>query len=97
MLTTGEEVTLITWPVILVTRSYMHENGGEAPGQDAVGASWRKRRLRYAICQCLSHGFPISYVVDRLLNRVLSEQVRGRVVENRPSASRSAFSYSFPE
>ena len=29
-------VTLITWPVILVTCSYMHKNAGEAPGQDAV-------------------------------------------------------------
>ena len=76
MLTTGE-VTLVTWPVTLVTCSYMHENGGEVPGQDAVGASWRKRRLRCVIFQHLSHGFPISYIVDRLLNRVLLERVRG--------------------
>ena len=36
MLITGA-VTLVTWPVTLVTRSYMCKNGGEAPGQDAVG------------------------------------------------------------
>ena len=41
MLTTGV-VMLVAWPVMLVTRSYMRENGGEAPGQDAVGASWRQ-------------------------------------------------------
>ena len=35
-------VTLVAWPVMLVTRSYMSKNGGEAPGQDAVGASWRQ-------------------------------------------------------
>ena len=75
----------------------MHENGGEAPGQDTVGESWRKRWLRCAISQRLSHGFPISYVVDRLLNRELSELVRDSVVENKPSASWSVFSYDFPE
>ena len=37
----------------------------------------------------LSHGFPISYIVDRLLDRALSERVRGRALENSPSASRS--------
>ena len=31
--------------------------------------------------QRLSHGFPVSYVVDRLLYRALSKQVRGRVLE----------------
>ena len=36
-------VTLVTWPVTLVTHSYMCKNGGEAPEQDAVGASWRQR------------------------------------------------------
>ena len=35
-------VTLVTWPGTLLTRSYMRENGGEAPEQDAVGASWRQ-------------------------------------------------------
>ena len=35
MLITGA-VTLVTWPVTLVTRLYMRKNGGEAPGQDAV-------------------------------------------------------------
>ena len=39
MLITGV-VTLITWPVTLVTRSYMHKIGSKAPGQDAVGVSW---------------------------------------------------------
>ena len=39
MLTTGA-VTLITWAFGLETRSYMPKNGSEAPGQDAVGASW---------------------------------------------------------
>ena len=38
MLITGV-LTLVTWPVTLVTRSYMRKNGGEAPGQDAVSAS----------------------------------------------------------
>ena len=38
------------------------------------------------VCQRLSHGFPISYIVDRLLDRALSEQVRGRVLESSPSA-----------
>ena len=32
-------VTLVAWPFMLVTCSYMCKNGGEAPGQDAVGAS----------------------------------------------------------
>ena len=35
-------VMLVTWPVMLVTHLYMRKNGGEAPGQDAVGASWRQ-------------------------------------------------------
>ena len=35
-------VTLITGVVTLVTRSYMCKNGGEVPGQGAVGASWRQ-------------------------------------------------------
>ena len=38
MLITGV-VTLVTWPVTLVTCSYMRKVGGEAP---AVGASWRQ-------------------------------------------------------
>ena len=56
----------------------------------------------YAYCAKLltnqSHGFPISYmyVVDRLLERVLSERVRGRALENSPSVSRSAFILRFP-
>ena len=54
------------------------------------------RRLRCAVRQCLSRGFPISYVVDRLLDRALLEQVRGRALENSPSASRSAFLLGFP-
>ena len=41
LLITGA-VTLVTWPDTLVTRSYMHKNGGEAPGQDTVGASRRQ-------------------------------------------------------
>ena len=41
MLITGV-VTFVTWPVTLVTRSYTLKNGGEAPGQDAVGASWKQ-------------------------------------------------------
>ena len=41
MLITGV-VMLVTWPVTLVTRSYLRKNGGEAPGQDAAGASWRQ-------------------------------------------------------
>ena len=41
MLITGV-VTFVTWPVTLATHSYMYKNGGEAPGQDAVGASWKQ-------------------------------------------------------
>ena len=44
MLITGA-VTLVTWRVMLVTRSYMRKNGVKAPGQDAVhaiGVSWRQ-------------------------------------------------------
>ena len=41
MLVTGA-VMLVMWPVMLVTRSYTHKNGGEALGQDAVGASWKQ-------------------------------------------------------
>ena len=41
MLITGA-VKLVTWPVTLVTDSYMCKNGGEAPEQDTVGASWRQ-------------------------------------------------------
>ena len=44
-----------------------------------------------------SHGFPISYVVDRLLDRALLKRVRGKVLENSPSASRSAFILRFPK
>ena len=33
-------VTLVTWIVTLVAHSYMLENGGEVPGQGAIGASW---------------------------------------------------------
>ena len=33
---------LVTWPVTLVTLSYKVKNGGEALGQDTVGASWRQ-------------------------------------------------------
>ena len=43
----------------------------------------------------LSHGFPILYVVDRLLDRMLSEPVRGRVLENSPSAFWSVFILRF--
>ena len=35
-------VTLVTGMVMLVTHSYMRKNGGEVPGQDAVGVSWRQ-------------------------------------------------------
>ena len=41
MLITGV-VKLVTWPVTLVTCPYLRKNGGEVPGQDAVGASWRQ-------------------------------------------------------
>ena len=41
MLITGA-AKLVTWPVTLATRSYMRKNGGEAPGKDTVGASWRQ-------------------------------------------------------
>ena len=41
MLPTGV-VMLVTWPVTLITCSYMCKNGSEAPGQDTVGASWRQ-------------------------------------------------------
>ena len=41
MLITGA-VMLVTWPGMLLTCSYMCKNGGEAPEQDAVGASWRQ-------------------------------------------------------
>ena len=91
MLMTGA-VTLVTWPVALETRSCMRKNGDEAPGHDAVVASWRRRRR-------LSHGFPISYAVDRLLDSVLScrselEVGRLRTVRQR-LGQRS--SYGFPE
>ena len=45
----------------------------------------------------LSHAFPISYVVDRLLNRALLERVTGRALENSPSASQSVFILLFPQ
>ena len=32
MLITGEAM-LVTWPVMLVTRSHIHKNDSEAPGQ----------------------------------------------------------------
>ena len=40
MLITGA-VTLVTWPVTLIAHLYKSKNGGVAPGQVAVGASWR--------------------------------------------------------
>ena len=36
-----EAVMLVTWPITLVTRSYMSKNDDEVTGQDAVGTSWR--------------------------------------------------------
>ena len=42
MLITGA-ITLGAWPVTLVSRSYMHKNGGKAFGQHAVEASWTQR------------------------------------------------------
>ena len=42
-------------------------------------------------------GLSISYVVDRFLDRVLLEQVRGRALENSPSASWSAFILRFSQ
>ena len=41
MLITGA-VMLVTWPVTLVTHSYLRKNGKEAPGEDAVRASLRQ-------------------------------------------------------
>ena len=38
----------------------------------------------------ISYGFPISYVVGRLLIRALLERVRGRALEYSPSAFRSS-------
>ena len=35
-------VTFITGVVTLVTRSDMCKNGGEVPGEGALGASWRQ-------------------------------------------------------
>ena len=56
-----------------------------------------RRRLRCAVHQRLSHGFPISYVVGWLLDRAPSERVRGRALENSPSAHRSGSSKGFSE
>ena len=100
MLITGA-VTLITWLDTLGTRSYMRKHGGEAPGQDAVGASLLEiRQLRCVVRRRLSCGFPISYVVDRILDRALSEQVKLikirhlRTVHQRLGQHSS---YNFPE
>ena len=35
-------VILVTWLVTITTYLYMCKNGGDAPEQDAVGASWRQ-------------------------------------------------------
>ena len=40
-----EAIMLVKWEVTLVTRSYMHKNGGKVPGQGAVGTSWRQGGL----------------------------------------------------
>ena len=96
MLITGA-VTLVKWPVTLVTCSYMYirTKGSEATEQDAVERVGDKV-VRCVVHRHLSHVFPISYVVDMLLDRVLSEQVRGRALENSLSVSRSAFILQFP-
>ena len=36
-----EVVTLVTWLVTLITHLHMCKNGGKAPGEEAIGASWR--------------------------------------------------------
>ena len=67
---------------MLVTCSYWCKNGGEVSRQDAVRWSELETRwFRYAVCRCLSHGFPISFIVKRLLDRALSEQVKGRALQ----------------
>ena len=41
MLITGVDM-LITGAVMLLTHSYIRKDGGEDPGQGAVGMSWRQ-------------------------------------------------------
>ena len=72
MLITGA-VTLVTWLVTLVTHPYMRKNGGEAFWTGRCWSELETRRLKCAVRWHLCYGFPISYVVDRLLDRALLE------------------------
>ena len=77
--------TLVTGTVTIVAHSYMCKNGGEVPpGQGAVGVSWRQGG---EMCgpSALSHGFPISSVVEWLLDKALLERVRGGALVSSPS------------
>ena len=73
MLITGA-VTLVTWPVMLVTHSYMRKNGGEAPGLDAVGTTWTQAVETCGPSACISCLFHLVHS-GQLLDRALSEHV----------------------
>ena len=76
---------------MLVTHFYMHKNGKRFLDRsllEQVG----DRVVEIRSPSVLSHGFPISSIVERLLDRVLSEPVRSRALE----AVHQCSSYNFP-
>ena len=80
---------------MLVTRSYMRKMAERFQDRTLLERVGDK-----AVEMCgalvLISWLPILYVADRLLDRVLSERVRGRVLDNSLSASRLVFLVRFP-
>ena len=99
--------TLVTWPVTLVSGhvTFGYSRNRFEREQKWWKRSWKgsylgeleRRRLRCAVLRISPHGFPIWYIVYRLLDRAMSELhvVRGRASENKPSACRSALILRF--
>ena len=66
---------------------HMYKNCGEVPGQlERHPSELETRCLRCVVLWRVSHSFPISSIMERHLDRVLLEQVRGRPLESSPSA-----------
>ena len=65
-------VTLVTWPVMLITLCTCIKMEARLLDRTLFERiELETRRLRCAVRRRLSHCFPISNVVDRLLDRVL--------------------------
>ena len=52
--------------------------------------SWKQGGID-VVCRRLSHGFPISSVLERLMGRVLLEQIKGKVLQSSVSVHLMVF------